>query len=171
MTDEVKQEAAEPKAEGAKSGVASDAKSILVQLETLLDEYMVTKAPFTIPANGKELIVKIAPYLMILSAIIAVPAILAALGISAFLAPLALLGGNFGVLAMISLVFTAVALVIDIMAIPGLFGRTKKGWKLTYYATIVSLVGNIVSFNVIGGIIGAIIGWFILFQVKEKYVN
>ncbi len=171
MTEEVKQEAAEPKAEEAKTGAASDAKNILAQLEAILDEYMVTKAPFTIPANGKELIVKIVPYLLILSAIIAVPVILAGIGLSAFLAPFAMLAGHVGIAAFISLIFAAISLVIDIMAIPGLFGRTKKGWRLTYYATVVSLVGNVLSFNIIGGIIGAIIGWFILFQVKDKYVN
>ncbi|HWQ59610.1 MAG TPA: hypothetical protein VN420_00465 [Candidatus Fimivivens sp.] len=164
MTDEVKQEV-------PKTDKASDLKGILSQLEVLLDEYMVTKAPFQIPDNGKELIVKIAPYLVIISAIIAVPALLAGLGLSMFLAPLALLGGHYGVAAFISLIFAAISLVIDIMAIPGLFARSKKGWRLTYYATVVGLVGSVFSFNIIGGIIGAIIGWYLLFQVKEKYAN
>lgn len=175
MTDETKQEPAPvpeaQKTEEKKSDATSDVKGILSQLEALLDEYMVTKAPFQIPDNGKELIVKVAPYLVIISAIIVVPALFAGLGLTAFLAPFALLGAHYGMAAFISLIFAAISLVIDIMAIPGLFARSKKGWRLTYYATIVGLVGNVFSFNIIGGIIGAVIGWYFLFQVKGKYVN
>lgn len=175
MSEETKQESAPaseaPKEGGKKAEGAADVKGMLAQLEAVLDEYMVKKAPFSIPQNGKELIVKIAPYLVIVMAIIAVPALLAGLGLSAMLAPFALLGGHYGVAAFISFVFAAISLVIDLMAVPGLFARSMRGWRLSYYATLVGLVGNVFSFNLVGGLVGAVIGWFILFQVKEKYVN
>ncbi|NTW15474.1 MAG: chromate transporter [Candidatus Moranbacteria bacterium] len=166
MSEETKTE--EKKTEGTAS---SDMKGVLAQLEAILDEYMVKKAPFAIPQNGKDLIVKVAPYLVIVMAIIAVPALLAGLGLSALLAPFALLGGHYGVAAFISFVFAAISLVLDLLAIPGLFARSARGWRLSYYATLVGLVGNILSFNVIGGLVGAIIGWYILFQVKDMYTN
>ena len=59
--------------EGAKA--ASDVKGLLAQLEAFLDDCMIKKAPFQIPANGKEILAKIAPYLVILGGVLAVPAV------------------------------------------------------------------------------------------------
>jgi len=147
----------------------TDVKGIIAQLEAIFDEYLVKKAPFQIPAKGKEIIVKISPYLIIIFAILAIPVILVGFGLSAMLAPFALLGGYYSVAALISAIFSLVAFVIEIMAVPGLFARTKKGWRLVFYASLVSFAGSILAFNIIGGIIGAIIGWYVLFQVKELY--
>jgi hypothetical protein len=152
-----------------KESSASNTKGIVSQLEAILDEYMVKKAPFTIPMNGKEMIVKIAPYVVIVFAIMSVPVLLAGLGLSAMLAPFAMLGGYHSVAAFISIAFAIVSLVINVMAVPGLFAREKKGWRLAFYSSIVSFVGNILTFNIAGGVIGALIGWYILFQVKELY--
>lgn len=151
----------------------SDIKGIAGQLEAMLDEYMVKKAPFALPLGVKEFIVKVSPYLIIISAILMLPVILAAIGISAILAPVALVGGStWGFSAIISLVVAVVVIIMELMAVPGLFKRSKKGWRLVFYASIVSLIGSILSINgIIGGIIGAIIGWYILFQVKDMYKN
>lgn len=147
-------------------------KGMLAQFEAFLDEFMVKKAPFQIPLGGKEFLVKIAPYLIIIAAVIAVPAILAALGLSVVLAPVAALGGSaWGIGAILSLVASIAALALELMAVPGLFKRTKSAWRLVFYATLISLVGSLVSFNIVGGFIGAVIGWYILFQVKELYKN
>lgn len=165
-----------PENEPVTSAPASETKaqltSLVAQLEAHLDEYMVKKAPFTLPAEAKELIVKVSPYLVIIFAVLAIPALLAALGMSAVLAPVAALGGHvWGFSAVISLVVAIVTLGLELMAVPGLFKRTKGAWRLVFYATIVSFVGSLLTFNFVGGIIGAIIGWYILFQVKEKYQN
>lgn len=149
-----------------------DVSGLIAQLEALLDEYMVAKAPFAIPAGGKEFIVKISPYLIIIFGVMAIPIIVAGLGLTAIFAPFALLGASsFGVFAFIGAIVALITLVMELMAVPGLFNRTKKGWRLVFYASIVSLIGNILSFNILGGILGAIIGWYILFQVKEIYKN
>ncbi|HOW60641.1 MAG TPA: hypothetical protein P5548_01020 [Candidatus Moranbacteria bacterium] len=162
--------ASEPKVE------QKSVKGDISQFEAFLEEYLVKKAPFAIPAGGKEFIVKVAPYLIIIFAIIAIPGILLALGLSTVLAPFAMvgyaIGHGFGFLALISLVISIVVVVMELIAVPGLFKRTKGGWKLVFYASIVSLIGSIISVaGIISGIIGAIIGWYILFQVKELYKN
>ena len=163
--DETKQE----QQQEAPKNEQKDFKGMLGQLEAFLEEYMVKKAPFAIPQSGKEIIVKIAPYLIIIFAILAVPVIIAGLGLSAILAPVAMMGGYNPMGAYVSLLFTMVAFVIEIMAVPSLLSRSIKGWNFVFYASIVSLAGSILSFNIIGGIIGAIIGWYILFQVRELY--
>jgi MFS family permease len=156
----------------------AEVKGLVNQLESLLDEYMVKKAPFALPIGLKEFIVKVSPYLVIIFAILTLPIIFAAIGLSAFLAPFAMMGAawggygwGFGLGAIISLVAAVITLIVEAMAVPGLFKRTRGGWRLVFYATIISLIGSILSFNIVGGIIGAIISWYILFQVKDMYTN
>jgi len=151
----------------------ADVMGMVGQLEKLLDEYMVKKAPFALPIGVKEFIVTVSPYLIIIFAIMALPLILGAIGLTAILAPFALVAGYvWGFSAIISLVVAVITLIIEVMAVPGLFKRTKKAWRLVFYASIVSLVGGILSVSgIVGAIIGAIIGWYILFQVKDMYKN
>lgn len=161
---------------GSQQAGQKDLKGLIAQLEALLDEYMVKKAPFAIPMGGKEFIANVSPYLIIIAALMALPLIFAAIGLSAFMAPFAMMGGygyghGWGFGMIISLIVSIVTIIIEVMAVPGLFKRTKGSWRLVFYATIVSFIGSIISLNIIGAIIGAIIGWYILFQVKELYKN
>ena len=178
MDEEIKQEtvsSSQGSGSGAGSGQA-DVKGLVAQLEALLDEYMVKKAPFALPVGAKEFIANVSPYLIIIMAVMLLPFIVFALGLSAMLAPFAMMGAygagyGWGFGHLVLLVATVATFTIEIMAVPGLFKRTKGSWRLLFYASIVSVVGNILSFNIIGGIIGAIIGWYILFQMKELYKN
>lgn len=61
-----------------------------------------------------------------------------------------------------------VAFVLEVLAMPGLFTRKKYAWTLVMYASLLSVVESLIHFSV-GGIIGGIIGLYILFQVKEYY--
>lgn len=159
------------------SQTKSDVKGILSQLEALLDEYMVTKAPFALPEQVKEFIVKVSPYLVIVFAVMALPLILAALGLTAIFSPFAMMGGyhyglGWGFSATVGLAISVITIIMEIVAVPGLFKRTKSAWRLLFYTSIVSLIGTIISFSgILSGIIGALIGWYILFQVKELYTN
>ena len=152
-------------------------KNIIDQLEGLLDEYMIKKAPFNLPLGVKEFIVTVSPYLVIIFAILALPMILGAIGLSTMATPLMMMGGfrqglGWGFGMIISFTASIIAVIIQLFAIQGLFKRTKKAWKLVFYASIVSLVGGILSVHgFIGAIIGAIIGWYIIFQVKDFYKN
>jgi MFS family permease len=158
--------------EETKQDVSSDLKGMLARLESALDEYMVRKAPFALPAGVKEFIVNVSPYIVLVMAVVAIPVILAALGIMTILAPLAAMGGvHVGATGILSGLVSIVALAIELMAVPKLFARAKRGWELVFYASVLSLIGNLISFDIVGGIIGAIIGWYFLFQVKELYKN
>lgn len=156
-----------------------DTKGALSQLEAFLYEYMVKKAPFALPTGAKEFIVKVSPYLVIIMALLALSTIFTLLGLSAFLTPFAMMGGygymyghGWGFGAIISLVVSIIVIVMYVIALPGLFKRTKGAWRLVFYATIVTLISSIISINgIVSGIIGAIIGWYILFQVKDLYKN
>jgi len=142
----------------------------LIQLEDLLDEYLVKKAPFTIPDKWKEAIVKFAPWINLILMILALPALLALFGIGAFLAPFSYLGGlRTGMAYTLGLIVASIAIVLNALAIPGLFKRTRQGWMFVFYATLIGVVENAIHFNIGNLIIGSLLSLYMLFQVKSYY--
>lgn len=148
----------------------SDLGSALNQLEISLDEYLGKKAP-QLPEGVKEFIVKIAPWLTLIGVIASIPAILVAFGLGSFVAPsvsdskFGLYGPNY----LISMLVLAVAVVLEAVAIRGLFSRQIRAWRLLYFATLVGFVSNLVTLNVIGGLLGTLISLYFLFQIKSYY--
>ena len=132
-----------------------------------LEYYFVTKAPFQIPANVKEIIVKFGPWLIALVLLGSVPLIFALSGLStsSFFYTSYYMAGGWSLF----LIFPALTFVLEIIALPGLFGRKMFGWNMIFYAVIVSFVGGVISGNVIGGIFFAIIGLYVLFQIRSYY--
>ena len=148
---------------------SKDYKSYLGDLEKLCEEYLVNKAP-ALPANVKEAIVKFGPWISLILMLVSLPAILGLLGLGAALTPFSYLGGlNAGFSYTASIVFTIVVLVMQLIALPGLFKRKLSGWKMMFYASLVEAVHNVVLFNLGGLIIGTLLSLYILFQVKKLY--
>ena len=132
-----------------------------------LDYYLVKKAPFQIPNGGREWIVRYGPWIMLVLLILALPALLFALGIGTFLVPFGGMGyaTGFGVVT----IFVIATLGLRALSLPGLFARKMSGWQLAFYATLVDLVGSLLSGSIVGGIVGALIGLYILFQIRSLY--
>jgi len=114
--------------------------------------------------------VKIAPWLTLVMAVLALPAILAILGLGAFMLPFSYVGGmRAGAGFTITWLFSLGVLTLDILAIPGLFKRTRQAWYLLYWATLLGTVQNLISLNLGGLVIGTLLSLYLLFQVKEYY--
>lgn len=152
----------------------TDFKSMFGKLEVVFEEYLVKKAP-AIPKEWKEVIVKFSPYLAILGVVMGVPGIIALLGAGTILAPLGFVGGMMtgrpflGIGFIVNVLFLGAVVLLEGLAIPGLFSRSKKAWTFLYWSALIGVVQNIVSFNVGGLLIGGLISMYILFQVKEYY--
>ena len=133
----------------------------------MLDFYLVKKAPFQIPDAGREILVKIAPWLVLLSLLLSIWALLLVFGVGAALTPFGGVGvaAGFGLAA----VFLIIELVLHAIALPGLFARKMSGWTMLFYARIVAFVYSLSLWAVISGIIGLVIGLYILFQVRSLY--
>ena len=132
------------------------------KLIEILDTYFVKKVP-ALPANVKEILVKIAPWITILGIVISVPAVLAIIGLSGLLT----IGSGFQY--QISVVFIVVVMMLRGLSIPGLMSKSIKGWMWLFYAVIADAIYAVVSFNIVGGLIGVLISLYFLFQVKEFY--
>lgn len=152
----------------------ADFKSTMSSLEGTLESYLGEKAP-QLPQQWKDVLVKVAPYLAIIAVVIGVPGFLALLGLGAFVVPLGTIGGImtgkpfFGVGYILNVAFLGVMVLLEGLAIPGLFGRKMSGWKYMYWGTLVGAVQNIISFNVGGLVIGTLLSLYLLFQVKKNY--
>ncbi len=137
-----------------------------------LDEYFGQKAP-QLPTEIKEWIVKASPYLAILGLI--------AFGLG-FFPLLSFLLFGYGMMGLytayvpmtniyLSLIVLIVVELMYLLAIPGLFKRTKKAWTWLFYAQIVTAINFLVGLNIIGAVVILAISFYFLFQVKSLYIN
>jgi hypothetical protein len=142
-------------------------------LEDTLDLYFGQKAP-PMPANVKELLVRFAPWVTLVLLLITLPAVLIALGLGALAAPLAFLVGpgygvSYGVTYTLGMIILGVSVLLEALSIPGLFKRSRQGWRYAYYATLVSIAGNLIGLHIVSAIVSALVGFYILFQIRPYY--
>lgn len=148
----------------------TDPKKLLGQLTDTLELYLVKKAPFSLPTGVKEFIVNVGPWITLVLMILTLPVILALLGLGAILAPFSFMGGlNAGFGYIVGIVVAIITLVLEAMALPGLFKRKMAGWNLVYYAILLQAVEHILRFDIGGLIIGTTLSLYFLFQVREYY--
>ena len=132
-----------------------------------LDFYLVQKAPIQIPETGRELIVKIAPWICLILMLLSLPVLLVALGIGTALLPFA--GAAYVPGFTFSVIFLIAYYGLMIASLPGLFARRAAGWRLAFYAELISIVHSAMIGAIIGAIVGGVIGLYLLFQVRTKY--
>lgn len=150
--------------------MASSSNAALGSLEQTLDLYFGKKAP-ALPAGIKDFLVSIAPWVVLVSVVVSIPAILALVGVSSFVMPMMAYSSypGAGSMWMVSATFLVVTIVLEALAIPGLIKKSKQGWDMVFYSSLVGVVFNAVSLNIIGGIIGALISFYLLFQLRSYY--
>jgi hypothetical protein len=132
-----------------------------------LDFYLVKKAPFQLPENAREWIVKFGPWITVVLLILLLPVLLVALGIGAAFVPFGGVGyaAGFGIMTIVLII----ELGLMVAALPGLFARKMAGWTLLFYSQLVGIVYNVFTGNIVGGLLFGLIGLYILFQVRTKY--
>lgn len=140
------------------------------KIQDFLQYYLVEKSPITLPENVKEFLVKIAPYLAIISAIISLPVLLAAIGLSLFTLPFAAIT-HTGMGYVFDIIYAVVTFVFGIIMVPGLFARTKKVWTIMFYFAVANVCIYILTLNLGGLIIGSLISFYFLFQLRSLYKN
>lgn len=149
----------------------SHPKGYLAQFENFLEIYLVKKAP-ALPKSGKELVVKIAPWLVIVGVVLSIPAIFSLFTLNAMVSSNpygAYVTAALGPTYYISLILLVVVVILEILALPGLFNRKKSGWNFILYSALVSLVSSLITMNLVGFIIGGLLSLYLLFQVREYY--
>jgi len=176
----------------AASAVDAKLSGPLAPLEAALDGVFGEKASFQLPKDIKELLVKIAPWLALLSGIFGIytaynmwrvahfvnewtDSINRTYGNYGLRAPSSVV--DLGLVFYISIATMIVFAILALLAFPGLKAKKKIGWNLMFYSMIASVAYGIVSLFYSGGgvgsllsaVIGSVIGMYILFQVRSHY--
>jgi len=138
------------------------------ELEKILSG-LFAKLP-NLPANIKQVIVKIAPYLAVIGIILSLPAVLAIIGLGAIGSSI-IAGGAWGYAGSgtLAVVFAVVSVVLLALSVKGLFARTMSGWQFMYYNALVSAVYSLLRVDIMSFIIGTGVSLYLLFQVKSYY--
>lgn len=144
-----------------------DIKAVLSNLDSFLEKYLVKKAP-GLPKQIKEFIVNYGPYLIIVSLLFAIPSILALFGLSTLSVPFRSFG-RLGFNYTLSTIVLLITLVLQVIALPGLLKKQASAWRLMYYVIIVKAVHSLLLFSLGGLIIGTLLSFYVLFQIKNYY--
>jgi len=148
---------------------STDFKSMFGQLESTLNLYFKDKAP-AMPDSIKEALVKYGPYITAIMMFFALPIVLGLLGLGAMMSPFAYMGGfRYGLGFTFSSLFTVAILVMQAFALPALFKRQKSGWNFMFYVALLQAVENLLRFDLGGLVIGSVISFYILFQIRSYY--
>lgn len=131
------------------------------------DFYLVKKAPFQLPKEVKEFLVKFGPWIALVWLLLSLPALLVMLGIGTAFMPFG--GAVYSVgFTYVSVVLLAQLLLLA-LALPGLFKRKMSAWRLMFYSQLISIVSSLLMGSIFGAIIGGLIGLYILFQIRPLY--
>ncbi|MBI3366105.1 hypothetical protein HY041_00555 [Candidatus Roizmanbacteria bacterium] len=151
----------------------TDIKSALNQLEDTLEIYLVDKAPYSIPSEWKDLIVKFLPWIVIAGTLAAIQSVLSYLGLSSLVSQFGYAPGLRYVLMnpgnSIQLLIWGLIAVLEALAIQGLFKKQERSWKLLYYVGIINAVRTLFTFDIIGFVVGSLLSFYVLFQIKDYY--
>lgn len=166
------------------------------QIETKLNELLVTKAPFHLPENFKQGLVKVMPWLVLLAGALTVVGawgvfqaatavdrwatlaneLTAAYGIASYNNPV------ITPLLWLSLTVLLIEATLYFVSYPSLEKRQKKGWNILFWVALINVVQSIVHniayssayFNigsVVMSLLGSLVGLYLLFQIRAYYTG
>lgn len=124
----------------------------------------------SLPVGAREFLVTIVPWLSVIFGLLLVLASLSAFGVLAVFSPFGAYsnGAGFaGSLLLIAVLGIAQG-VLMMVAFPALRRKAMRGWTLLFWSEVVGLVGSVISLSV-AGVIGALIAFYFLFQIKSYY--
>lgn len=127
-----------------------------------------------LPAGIIDFLVMIAPWFALVFGILGVLGTISALGVMGMTLPYAnMYGGVDTGINYIAVIGGLISSVLTLLAFPGLKALKMNGWMMLFWSQVVGIVTTVLGILIgainIGGIIGALIGFYILFQVKHRY--
>ncbi|MBI2025934.1 MAG: hypothetical protein HYT06_00985 [Candidatus Levybacteria bacterium] len=127
-----------------------------------------------LPKGASDFIVNIAPWLSLIFGVLSILVGVSAFGFLAVLSPFAAVAGAgaYAITGLLSSVVLLVEGVILVVAFPSLRSRVQRGWNLLFWSLVLSVVSSVLSLNVFGvvqSVVGALIGYYFLYQIKSYY--
>ncbi len=150
-----------------------DNKNSANQLVSSL-ENVFKKLP-ALPPQAVDVLVTITPWIALIFGVLGVLAGVAGLGVLSVLVPVAFLSSvpSYGS-GFIPATGVIVSSALMLMAYPGLSKQKAGGWNLLFWSEVVSIVVSVVGIvtapsGIIGSVLAALVGLYILFQIKPRY--
>lgn len=135
--------------------------TVAPQVEKLLEEHLGEGSKFLMPPKYQETVVKLIPWITLAFMPLHLALAMMLFGVTV----LATLVGHF---AWGSAWFALANLACSLIALPGLFARTRRGWAFFVYGQFASTVGDILDGSLFGLAVGVLVLWG-AFQVKRHY--
>ncbi len=122
-----------------------------------------------LPPGGVNAIYSITPWLALIFGILGVLGAISAFGVLSVFAPFAMYGGahNYG-LGLVATVGWGISSLMMLIAFPALKAGKLSGWNLLFWSEVVNVVTSVIGISV-GSVVGALIAFYILYQIKPKY--
>lgn len=142
---------------------------ILDDIEESLYTYLNEKVPH-IPDDAKETVVKYLPYAVILFIIGQISSILAFFHVNTLFDGLGYLySSNSGPIGVVGIILLGMAIFLEATALPLLFRRIRYGWRLLFYAILLTQINEIINLNIINLLFSGLVILYILFQTRDRY--
>ncbi len=137
----------------------------------MLDKTFGSGSSVQLPKEAKDWIAQYAWIFAVLGAVFQALGVLGLLGLGAMFGPLAAVTGTFSFFSVVGIGALVLGLnaVLLFLAVPGLKAMRADGWKYAFYAEVVGIVGSLLSYNFVGAVVSAVIGFFILFQIRDRF--
>lgn len=137
--------------------------------QDMMEEWFM-KLP-SLPKGGRDVLAQVAPWFALIFGVLGVLAGLGGFGILTFLSPMMLVGSGLSSTtgSLLSVAIALVSSALMLAAFPGLKGRKMRGWNLLFWSEVVAVLSSLVAFAVVSAVIGGVIGFYLLYQIKSYY--
>ena len=131
-----------------------------------------------LPANIQQTLVSLAPWVALIIGILGLLGIFSIVSLLPMFSSLPYMAipgmSRLYPMMMFSIVVGGIAAVLDLLAFKPLKERKKKGWNFVFYGNILSALSAILNLvfrysGSLGGVIGVLIGFWLLFEVRSQY--
>ncbi len=126
-----------------------------------------------LPKTWRDTLARIAPILSLIFGILGIIVAIGGLGVLTATSPLAFLGGASSVSSygtgILSVLIYLVGSILLLASYPGLKAKNYKGWTLLFWSEVANLIGGLVSLAILSTIVGALIGFYLIFQIRSYY--
>jgi len=147
--------------------MAKNANTMQGWMDKMEDWFM--KLP-ELPKSATDVLVRITPWIALIFGVLGVLGSLAGLGILTALSPFVMMGNGIGGTAtsLLTAVLSLARSASLLAAFPGTKAHKMQGWKMLFWSEVVSTVSSVLLIS-LTGVIGAFIGFYLLYQIKRYY--
>ena len=155
-----------------------DQQKFLSKIEKKLEPYFTVNAPIQIPTGGRKLLVKVIPWMVLFTTILALPWLFLAITVGSSIGFIgSVSGATLKPLYYVSALALGAQVVLMGLALPGLFNQKYRGWKLLFYAGLVNVTYTLFRwlsvpaafFGLVWSLLISVLVFYILFQIRGYY--